>query len=84
MRIRLHTGALYQSATVVQKPVLIHYKLQFDYTMMNEVMRLIKQFDCVVVKQEAQLFCQIEIGIPKARITEVQGRLKDLKWKWSS
>lgn len=71
-------GAL-QAATIIQKPVLIHYRLQFDYTLMNDVMRLVKQFDCVVLKQETQLFCMIEIGIPKAKFAEVQGRLKEMK-----
>lgn len=68
-----------QAATVIQKPVLIPYRLQFDYTMMNEVMRLVKQFDCLVLKQETQLFCLIEIGVPKANFAEVQRRLKEMK-----
>jgi len=34
-----------QSSLIVRKPVLINYRLQFDYTQMNEVMKVIKHFD---------------------------------------
>lgn len=68
-----------QVTAIVQKPVLINYRLQFDYTQMNEVMKLVKQFHCAVLKQETQLFCSLEIGVPKNRIEEVMNKLKDLR-----
>ena len=68
-----------QVTPIVQKPVLFHYRLQFDYTQMNDVMKIVKHFDCVVVKQETQLFCLLEIGVPKNRLEEVLGKFKDLK-----
>lgn len=68
-----------QVTPIVQKPVLVNYRLQFDYTQMNEVMKIVKQFDCVVLKQEMQLFCSLEIGVPKSRLDEVLFRLKDLR-----
>lgn len=68
-----------QTTAIVQKPVLISYRLQFDYTQMNDVMKVIKQFDCSILKQETQLFCSIETGIPKNRLDEVLFRIKDLR-----
>ncbi|MBL7733794.1 MAG: YigZ family protein, partial [Chitinophagaceae bacterium] len=68
-----------QTTPVVQKPVLENYRLQYDYTQMNEVMKVIKQFDCAVLKQETQLFCSLEIGVPKNRLDEVLFRLNDLR-----
>ncbi|MGH2553661.1 MAG: IMPACT family protein [Chitinophagaceae bacterium] len=68
-----------QAALFVQKPVLIYYRLQFDYTQMNEVMKMVKQFDCVVLKQDMQLFCVLEIGVPKKKLEEVLEKLKDLR-----
>ena len=68
-----------QITPVVQKPVLLNYRLQFDYTQMNDVMKVVKQFDCVVLKQETQLFYSIEIGVPRNRLDEVLFRLKELK-----
>ncbi|HMU46196.1 MAG TPA: YigZ family protein [Chitinophagaceae bacterium] len=67
-----------QVTPVVQKPVLLNYRLQFDYTQMNDVMRIVKQFDCVVLKQDLQLFCMMEIGVPKQTAKDVINKLKSL------
>ncbi len=68
-----------QTTSIVQKPVLHHFKLQFDYTQMNEVMMVVKQFDCVVEKQVMQLFCVMNIGVPQNWLAEVENKLKDLR-----
>ena len=68
-----------QVTPVVPKPVLLSWQLQFDYTQMNEVMRIIKQFECVVEKQDVQLFCNLQIGIPKNRLESVRYKLEDLR-----
>jgi len=68
-----------QITPVVQKPVLLTYRLQFDYTQMNDVMKVVKQFDCAVQKQETVLFCILEMGIPRNRLDEVLFRLKELR-----
>ena len=68
-----------QTTGIVQKPVLHHFKLQFDYTQMNEVMMVVKQFDCVVEQQEMQLFCIMNIGVPQNWLAEVENKLKDLR-----
>jgi uncharacterized YigZ family protein len=63
----------------VQKPILIPYSLQFDYTRMNDVMRSIRQFDCQVYRHESQLFCQLEIGVPQSRQEEFKFMVKEMK-----
>ncbi|RYY60880.1 MAG: YigZ family protein [Chitinophagaceae bacterium] len=68
-----------QVTQFVQKPVLAGYTIQFDYTQMNEVMKVIKQFDCVVMKQETQLFCIIEAGVPKNRQDEVIFKIREIR-----
>ena len=68
-----------ETASIIQKPVLINYRLQFDYTQMNEVMKIVKQYGCVIQKQETQLFCSLEFGVPKNRLEEVLNKLKDLR-----
>ncbi len=67
-----------QLVPILQKPVEVMYELQFDYTMMNEVMMIVKQSGCSVLSQEVQLFCLLKIGIPKAKLEEVLYRLKQL------
>lgn len=68
-----------QLTPVIKKPVLIPYRLQFDYTILNEVMRIIKRNDCIVLKQELQLFCIIETSIPKQNLELCILQLKNLK-----
>lgn len=72
------TSLALQLTPTVQKQVLINYSLHFDYTKMNEVMMIVKQFGCEVIKQESSLFYEMQVGIPKARIDEVLFKLKEL------
>jgi len=67
-----------QVTPVVRKPVEINYSLQFDYTMMNEVMTIVKQCNCTVVNQEMLLFCRMQIAVPKNRLDEVLFKVKEL------
>ena len=73
------TSFALQSSLILKKPVLRNYRLQFDYTILNEVMRIIKKYDCLVLKQELQLFCLIEAGIPVSGIEQCLAQLKNLK-----
>lgn len=72
------TSLALQLTPIIQKPVLIHYELQFDYTLMNEIMMVVKRFGCVVVENEAQLFCRMVIGIPKEVLETCLSKLEDL------
>ena len=64
---------------IIKKPVLINYRLQFDYTILNDVMRIIKKNDCVILRQELQLFCIIETSIPRSQLELCILQLQGLK-----
>ena len=68
-----------QSCEIVTRQVLVTYQLQFDYTRMNDVMRLLKQYDCSIMKRDIQLFCQVEVGIPKKDVEELVNKMNQLK-----
>ncbi len=68
-----------QVTPLLQKPVLVHYRLQFDYTRINDVMILSRQYDCVVSQQEMNLFCSLQLDIPKNRLDEVLYKLNNLQ-----
>ncbi len=68
-----------QVVPIVQKPVLINYSIQFDYTQMHEVMVIVKQLNCVVLAQENQLFSLIKLGVPKNRKGELLYKLENLR-----
>lgn len=68
-----------QLTPIAQKPVLINYQLEFDYTLMNDVMMVVKRFGCVIFKNETQLFCFMEIGVPKNEQPVCIAKLNDMK-----
>lgn len=55
-----------QTTPIIQKAIEIKYRLQFDYTRMNEVMMIAKKYNCTVLDKQVELFCTMDIGIPKA------------------
>jgi len=68
-----------QLTPIVQKPIEVNYQLQFDYTNINDVLTIVKQYNCTVIQQELQLFCVIKLGIPINRLDEVLYKLKDVR-----
>lgn len=75
---RAATSLAFQLTPIVQKQIEIIYSLEFDYTQMNPVMTIVKQFNCSILQQESQLFCILKIGVPKNRVTEVLYSLKEI------
>lgn len=76
---RSATALALQTTPLVQRPVETEYAVQFDYTQVGEVMNLVKQYNCRVVRQEMQLFCNMIVAIPKNRVMEVSYKLQELK-----
>ncbi len=68
-----------QVVPIIQKQVEVNFDIQFDYTQMNEVMMVMKQYNCTIISKEMQLFCHINAGIAKNRLPEVLYRLKELQ-----
>jgi uncharacterized YigZ family protein len=68
-----------QITPLVQKQVEKEFVVQFDYTRIGEIMALAKQYNCRVVKQEMQLFCNMTLAIPKNRVVEISYKLQEIK-----
>ncbi len=54
-------------------------ELEFDYTLMNEVMRCLKPFNVTVLEQNMGLFCTQRIAIPFNMYEAVWPRLQELR-----
>ncbi len=68
----------------VKKIIEKKYLLQFDYTKLNDIMKLVKQFDCRVISQDIQLFCEMTVGAPKNKIDALRDKLgewKEIEWR---
>ena len=53
-----------QTIPIVQKERVEQYVLEFDYTQMNEMQKIVKQSRGVVVKNESSLFSKLTVKIP--------------------
>jgi uncharacterized YigZ family protein len=67
-----------QTTPIIKKQVIVVYNLQFDYTITNTVMTLLKQLQVDIILQEIQLFCQVKIGIAKTKEAEALHKFKEI------
>ncbi len=72
------TSLALQVTPIIRKQIEAKYNIEFDYTHANDVMIILKKYNCTILKQEMQLFCSITAGIPLARLEEVLYQLKEL------
>lgn len=68
-----------QCTPIVQKTIEKNYWIEFNYPEQNEVLQIIKQFQCSVLKSEMQLFCRMEIGIPIKNLEPILSNLREIK-----
>src|SRR5580658_3048007 len=68
-----------QMTPLVQKQVEEEFRVHFDYTQMNEVLMMVRQYNCRVVKQDIQLFCEMVLAVPKNRVAEVSYKLQEMR-----
>jgi uncharacterized YigZ family protein len=68
-----------QVIPIVRKPIMQKYSLQFDYTQMNEVLIILKQYMCNIISKENQLFTTVIVKIPIDRTSEVLYKLQNLR-----
>jgi uncharacterized YigZ family protein len=68
-----------QIVPVIQKNRMHEYCIRFDYTQMNEVMRVIKQVRAEVTKNEPSLFCALTIQVPVAEADRFVLQLQNLR-----
>lgn len=73
------TSLALQTTPRIQRDIFYNYRLEFEYNLLNDVMRLVKQCGCTIIKQELQLFSVFEIGVAKNREQELLFRLQDLR-----
>ena len=68
-----------QTLPLVKKAIEENYLLQFDYTVLNDVMMLIRKHKCSILKKEMQLFCEMEIGVPRINLELFLIQVKNIR-----
>jgi uncharacterized YigZ family protein len=67
-----------KSANVIEKTVNDVYTIQFDYLLMNEVMRVIKADNLTILNQKFDNDSSIQLSIRKMQVNQVLGKLQNI------
>lgn len=65
-----------QNAKIITKTVDAKLQIGFEYPLMNDVMRIIKEEELNVVEQDFQLSCSVIVSMRKGEIERVAERFK--------
>lgn len=71
-------------ANIIEKTIDLTFKLDFGHSVMNEVMKIIKDEGLRFFNQQFDLNCSLEVEIRQSQVNKVIGRLEKvegLKWK---
>ncbi len=66
-------------AIITEKNIEHRVVLEYDYSIMNEVLQVLKQNDATIYRQDMQLFCTLEAGIPLVNKEACMDKLKDIR-----
>jgi uncharacterized YigZ family protein len=66
------------AASVQEKNIEFAVTVEYDYSIMNEVMQVLKQADATIYKQDMQLFCVLQAGIPLVNKDSALQKLKEI------
>jgi uncharacterized YigZ family protein len=68
-----------QAANIIEKTVNDFYEVQFDYLVMNDVMKLIKEEKLNVLSQDFDNTCSMKIEIRKASLNAILGKIEKIE-----
>ena len=51
------------NAEIIEKTIDIRYRLHFEYALMNDVMRIIKEFGLTPINQDFNLDCRLDVEV---------------------
>lgn len=72
------TSLALQLTPVIQRPIECTYIIQFSHTYINDVITVIKKYECTIHRQQLELFCRIKVGIPKKYLAETLNSLREI------
>jgi len=72
------TSMVLQLCPIVRMAVEVNYELHFNYTHLNDIMRLVKQRNLTILSQDLQLFCRMVIGVALHQADLIVAELENL------
>ncbi len=70
-----------EHAEIVEKTIDVRYRLQFEYVLMNDVMRIVKEFGLTPMNQDYNLDCRLELSVRQSqsvRLYDALAKLRDV------
>lgn len=67
-----------EASEIIEKTIDVKFKLKFDYSLMNNVQRIIKEKNIRIANQKLELDCQYTIAVRKKEAQEVFNAFKSL------
>lgn len=68
-----------QAADIIEKTVNDLYEVKFDYLLMNDVMRLVKEERLNILSQDFDNSCSIKIEIRKSSLNAILGKIEKIE-----
>ena len=59
------------NATIITKTIKEYYEVSFKYPQMNDVMRLVKEFDLEVISTDFRINCKLVFAAEKSKATSI-------------
>lgn len=66
-------------ATIVDRTIDLRYRLHFEYPLMNDVMRILKDFDLKPENQQFDMDCSLEVSVRQSLSVHFYDRVADLR-----
>ncbi len=67
-----------QQAEIIEIIVKDHFTIHFGYNLMNEVMRIFKEFEPEIISTDLQYSCRYEVAIPKSQSEQFFSKIEKI------
>ena len=61
-----------EDALIVEQTIKVTYTLNFDYSIINKVMRVIKENNLQIIEQKSDLKCKLVIQVRENKCAEIE------------
>lgn len=68
-----------EHAEIIEKTIDIRYRLHFEYALMNDVMRVIKEYGLTPLNQDFNLDCRLEIEVRQSQSVRLYDTIAKLR-----
>ncbi len=68
-----------ESSEIIEEQVMAELRLKFPYPVMDQVMRLVKQYDIQIVEQEMELDCKMSLALREGLRNQLEEALENIE-----